>query len=461
MFNPSILRAYDIRGIIGETLNVKDAELLGKVFASEIQERYGSCNIALGYDGRLSSPLLEEYLIKGLMYSGANVTRIGIGPSPMLYYSSIILNSDAAIMITGSHNAANYNGFKILDKKGNFYGEDIQKLGKRAQNKNFLKSKGNVKNFSIEESYLRKLIEAIDIKKKNLSIGWDAGNGATGRLLSKLLDFLPGKNILINEKIDGTFPNHHPDPTVPENLKQLIKIVKNKKMDLGIAFDGDGDRLAVVDKDGNIIFGDKLLYIFAKSVLQNNPRSTIIADVKASEYFFSEVEKLGGKALMWKTGHSLIKNKMKETGSLLAGEMSGHIFFADKYYGFDDALYASVRLVNIISQGKGIKELLSSFPKTYSTSEIRLECNDKEKFVVIDKFKKIALKKYKNVSLIDGIRVKSSKGWWLARVSNTQPAIVIRCESSTKELLLEFLKEVTIILKKSGLEVNLNNYKIY
>ena len=343
-FDSSILRAYDIRGIIGESLSVKDALVIGKVFASEIKDRYGTCNIVVGYDGRLSSPILEESLVEGLIYSGASVTRIGMGPSPMLYYASSVLKSDGAIMITGSHNPSNYNGFKLLDKKGSIFGKDITNLGNRAKLANWYKSRGRETFYSIKDSYVKKIVSSLNLKNKNISVAWDAGNGSSGEIISKIIKFIPGRHILINGKVDGTFPSHHPDPTIPKNLSDLIKTVKKNKLDLGIGFDGDGDRLGVVDGEGNIIFGDQLLYIYSEDLLKKHPKASIIADVKASQVLFNKIKSLGGIPIMWKTGHSYIKYKMKKSGALLAGEMSGHIFFADDYYGYDDAIYASVRL---------------------------------------------------------------------------------------------------------------------
>ena len=284
---------------------------------------------------------------------------------------------------------------------------------------------------------------------------WDAGNGVTGNILKKIIKILPGKHFLLNSKIDGTFPNHHPDPTDENNLKQLKEKVLKVNADIGIAFDGDGDRIGIIDKEGNFIPGDKLLYIFASEVIKENPGAIIIADVKASNKILHEIKKIGGRPLMWKTGHSFIKDKMRQTKALLAGEMSGHIFFSDKYFGYDDALYASIRLLKILSKNKNIKKLLNPFSKLISTPEIKIFCEDSIKFNIMKKFKAEILKKYSNVDTIDGIRVNNKKGWWLIRASNTQPALIVRCEAENKAYLNVLIVEVKDLLEKYNIKNNL------
>ncbi len=450
-FNKSIFRAYDIRGIVADTLSVKDAYYIGYNFAKKIRDKFKSVNIVIGYDGRLSSTILEKSLIQGLFDNGANVTRIGLCASPMLYFASIRLRAEGAIMITGSHNPTNYNGFKILTKEGSYFGKQLLSLMKI---KTMPIMQGNIHYFDISNSYISNLVNAISFKKNNLKVVWDPGNGSTGDIIKKLIKHIPGKHILINSDVDGTFPSHHPDPTEEKNLVEIKKTIRKYHADIGIAFDGDGDRIGVVDSQGNFISGDKLLLLFAMDILKKKPRSKIIADVKASNLIFKTISSLGGTAIMSKTGHSLIKTKMKETNALLAGEMSGHIFFADEYYGFDDALYASIRLLNIISQGFNIKEYLKKFKNLYSTPEIKVFCEDSYKFKVIDEIIKISSKKYRDVSYIDGIRVNVSYGWFLIRASNTQPAIVIRCEANSKKNLISLIKEVDFILSKFDLKLN-------
>ncbi len=451
-FNKSIFRAYDIRGIVGETLSVTDAHFIGYNFAKRVKKKFNSLNIIVGYDGRLSSPILEKNLIQGLLNAGANVTRIGVCTSPMLYFASERLRADGAIMITGSHNPSNYNGFKILTKEGSYFGKEILTLLKTNIDKHLL---GKLHYFDISNSYVSELVNRISFDKKNLSVVWDSGNGSTGNILKKLVKHIPGKHFMINSNVDGTFPSHHPDPTEEKNLIDIKKSIKKNKADIGIAFDGDGDRIGVLDAEGNFISGDKLLLVYAIDILKKKPGSKIIADVKASNIIFETINNLGGEAIMCKTGHSLIKAKMKETKALLAGEMSGHIFIADDYYGFDDALYASVRLLNIISQGFNIEKFLNKFKNLYSTPEIKVFCEDNLKFKVIDLIKKIAHKKYKDVSYIDGIRVNVSHGWWLIRASNTQPAIIVRCEANSKKNLINLTNEVKIILSKFNLKLKI------
>ncbi len=454
-FHNSILREYDIRGIVGSTLRIKDAYFIGKKFAVDIKKKYKRAKIVVGYDGRLSSPLLKKELCKGLLDGGASISVIGVCPSPMLYYACKKLNCDGAIMITGSHNPLNYNGFKILSKEYSYYGKKIISL---AQTK--VPSKKNItgvkKEYDISYSYILELTKNLDKIDNNLNIVWDPGNGATCDILKKLIKILPGKHTIINSYMDGTFPSHDPDPTVEKNLADLKKMIIKNRADIGIAFDGDGDRIGIVDSKGNFIPGDQLLLIFSNDVLKENRNCSIISDVKASDILFKEIKKIGGIPIMWKTGHSLIKEKMKETGAVLAGEMSGHIFFSDRYFGFDDALYAALRLLEIISKNKNISEYITAFDKVYSTPEIKVECADNFKFSVIEKSIKIVKKKHKNVSLIDGIRVNTSNGWWLLRASNTQPALIIRCEAASKQKVKKLLNEITYILKESNIDLDYN-----
>jgi phosphomannomutase len=454
-FSSSILRAYDIRGVYGQTLNDLDAFFVGKSFASFLRKN-NLKKISVACDGRISSPALKAQLIRGLLESGLEVFDVGLGPTPMLYFSVYQLNCDAGIMVTGSHNPKDHNGFKMMLKSRPFFGDDILGLAKLAQSGDFVEGKGSVEKVDLKNEYVERLLhdcilaespsallDEVDefAPKKKLKIAWDAGNGAAGEIMQQLTKRIAADHILLFEKIDGTFPNHHPDPTEAKNLQDLIKTVLDKNCDLGIAFDGDGDRIGVVANDGEIIWGDQLMVFFAREILQKNKGATIIADVKASNVLFDEIAKAGGVPVMGKTGHSLIKAKMKETNAALAGEMSGHIFFADKYFGFDDALYAAIRLINIVEKSIfSLAALKKSLPKTFSTTEIRIECADDKKFQIVEDLK-IALKKSGvNFDETDGIRASSELGWWLIRASNTQAVLVARCESNSPQNL-EKLKE--------------------
>ncbi len=454
-FNKSILRAYDIRGVIGKTLNATDAFYLGKTYASEVQTRFLSASIVVGFDGRISSPELENSLVEGMLSAGAKVTRIGLGPTPMLYFAGEYLKADASIMVTGSHNPPDYNGFKMTLKDGPFFGEDILQLGKLSSEGKWTYGEGKLKKLDIKEQYINALIKGSSFNNNNLRVGWDIGNGAVGAVIDNLINQLPGKHIILNGNVDGSFPNHHPDPTVESNLITLKDTVNKEKLDLGIAFDGDGDRLGVVDSLGRVAWGDKLMCLYSREILKNHPGSKIIADVKASKILFDNIRDLGGESIMWKTGHSLIKSKMKEINALLAGEMSGHIFFADRYYGFDDALYAALRLIELVDKSNPLSKQLDSLPQSYSTPEIRVDCEDKLKFRIISDCSNYLIKSSAKVNCIDGVRVDTKEGWWLIRASNTQPALVYRCESDSKEGLSNLIRESKNILKKFKITIDI------
>ncbi len=383
-FDPTTLREYDIRGIVGKTLHGADAFAIGRVFGSIVAAN-GGRTVAVGYDGRLSSPDLEPELVRGLIASGMNVHRIGRGPTPMLYFAATTLETDGAVMVTGSHNPPDYNGFKMMLGRKPFFGQAIQDLGARAAAGDVVaESPGSEKTIDVSSDYVARLIADWDGGDRILNVVWDNGNGAAGEVLQRLVGSLPGKHTVLNAEIDGHFPAHHPDPTVPANLKQLIAEVAAQGADIGIAFDGDADRIGAVDNEGQILAGDQLLVILARDVLRDHPGATIIADVKASQVLFDEVKRAGGTPLMWRTGHSLIKAKMAETGAPLAGEMSGHIFFADKWYGFDDALYAAVRLLGVVARMDGkLSNVRASLPHVLNTPELRFDCDDLRKFDVI------------------------------------------------------------------------------
>jgi len=459
MINPSILRAYDIRGIVGKTLTERDVQSLGRAFARVVRRDQpradGRPVVAVGYDGRVSSPGLEAALIDGLATGGVDVLRVGLGPTPMLYYAVHAFDTQGGIMVTGSHNPPDYNGMKLMLGRGPFHGEQIQELGQLAGDATAVPADapGEVTSRGLLRSYVERLASDLD-PRVALNVVWDAGNGSAGRALEMLVAKLPGSHKVLYADIDGAFPNHHPDPTVVDNLADLIAEVRGGNFDLGIAFDGDGDRIGVVDGDGEILWGDQLMAILSADVLSRNPGATIIADVKASQVLFDEIARLGGRPLMWRTGHSLIKEKMKEVKSPLAGEMSGHIFFADGYYGFDDALYAAVRLLNAITHsGKSLAELRRGLPSTVNTPEIRFTCADDRKFAVIEEVRERLKARKAEVNDVDGVRVKIAGGWWLLRASNTQPALVARCEGPDTAALQEIKSDLIAVIEPSGVQL--------
>ena len=453
IFNNNILRAYDIRGEVGKTLDNIDAERLGNIFASSFDKK--TKKIIVCRDGRLSSPELSQSLKKGLFESGADVIDIGLGPSPMLYFAANFLESDGAIMVTGSHNPPNHNGFKIMKGKIPFFGKDILDIGVRGNDGNWNFSEGSKSDYSINDKYIDTLLKSLKIDKinQNIKVVWDPGNGAAGEIIEKLVKLLPGKHILINSNIDGMFPAHHPDPTNPKNLEEIISIVKDKKFDLGLAFDGDGDRLGVVSSSGRIVWGDQILGLLSKEVLKDMPNSPIIADVKASQNLFDEIKKLGGVPLMWKTGHSFIKSKMKEISSPLAGEMSGHIFFADRYLGYDDGIYAGLRVLELIDDSSTLDNFLDYLPTTFSTQEIKIDCSDNKKFKIIEELTLLLDKENLKINKVDGLRIEKDDGWWLLRASNTQAVLVARIEAKSEESLNNMQKELNIYLNKFDLSL--------
>lgn len=449
-FHPTSLREYDIRGIIGETLGEGDAYAIGRGFGTLVA-RAGGKAVAVGYDGRTSSPLLEAALVKGLNDSDIHAVRVGEGPTPMLYYGSETLGVDGGIQITGSHNPPNYNGFKMVFQGRPFYGADIQKLGVMAASGDWDEGSAGSEQVDILDRYVDRLVE--DFQGGTFRIGWDAGNGAAGPALEKLVAKLPGEHFTLYTDVDGTFPNHHPDPTEEKNLADLKALVADKGLDFGIAFDGDGDRIGAIDGEGRVIWGDQLLSIFAEPVLKELPGATIIADVKASQALFDRVAELGGTPVMWKTGHSLVKSKMKETGSPLAGEMSGHIFFKHRYYGFDDALYAAVRLIEASHLlGKSVTQLRSEMPAMVNTPEMRFQVDESRKFAVVDEVLARLEADGAAVDRTDGARVNTADGWWLLRASNTQDVLVARAEAKDEAGLERLLAQIDEQLALSGLK---------
>ncbi|KEO85983.1 phosphomannomutase [Erythrobacter sp. JL475] len=465
-FHPTVLREYDIRGIIGETLGADDARAIGRSFGSLLRRAEGedgpAPTVAVGYDGRMSSPMLEHALVEGLTASGCNVVKIGLGATPMLYYAEASSEDvQGGIQITGSHNPPNYNGFKMVFQGRPFFGADIQKLGELAARGDWTDGTGCVSSRDILGEYVERLLEGLaGVPTEALSglrVGWDAGNGAAGPALEALAARLPGEHHLLFTDVDGHFPNHHPDPTVEANLADLRALVAAKNLDFGVAFDGDGDRIGAIDGEGRVIWGDQLLMIYAEDVLRTHQGATVIADVKASRALFDHVAAHGGEPLMWKTGHSLIKSKMKETGSPLAGEMSGHVFFADDYYGFDDALYAGVRLLAASARlGKSVTQLRSAMPAMLNTPEMRFQVDEVRKFPAIaevtERLTTNPGPEVESVNATDGVRVNTADGWWLLRASNTQDVLVARAESDSEEGLERLIAQIDEQLALSGLE---------
>lgn len=396
---------------------------------------------------------MEAALVEGLKSTGLDVDRIGLGPSPMLYYATADCGADAGIMVTGSHNPPTHNGFKMMLGRKPFYGDAIKNLGARAASGVFATGNGTVADRPAFENYVARVLS--DFKGgKDLSVVWDPGNGAAGDAVTAAVKGLPGRHLVINGEIDGTFPNHHPDPTIPENLQQLRDAVAEQGADVGFAFDGDGDRIGIIDGNGSILWGDQILIILGESVLSEYPGAPIIADVKASQVLFDEIARMGGQPVMAKTGHSLIKAKMNELNAPLAGEMSGHIFFADHYYGFDDALYAAVRFLSILCQMKEtLAERYAQIPKAVNTPELRFPCPDDRKFAVIEEVKKRLSEAGANVNDVDGVRVSEGGGWWLLRASNTQAVLVARCEADSEASLAALKRSLSDQLEASGVSL--------
>ena len=449
-FNPTILREYDIRGIVGDTLTEADAYALGRTYAAIARDE-GARRLAVGRDGRTHSGMLEAALVRGLTEGGMDAVLIGMGPSPMLYFATYYLDVDGGLQVTGSHNPADYNGFKLLLKGRSVFGEEIRAIGRRAAAGEWSSGSGSVEEVDIREAYADRLLEGFS--GKPFRIGWDAGNGAAGPILDMLVERLPGQHFTIYTDVDGAFPNHHPDPTVEKNLADLKRLVADKQLDFGIAFDGDGDRIGAVDAKGRVIWGDQLLMILAEPVLKQQPGATIIADVKASQGLFDRIAELGGTPLMWKTGHSLIKSKMKETGAPLAGEMSGHVFFKHRWYGFDDALYAAVRLIEAVSEsGRSLTEIVDAMPKTTATPEMRFQVDDARKFAIVDEVRDRLSAEGATVDATDGVRVSTADGWWLLRASNTQDVLVARAEANDDAGVERLIAQIDNQLAKSGVQ---------
>lgn len=451
--NPNIFREYDIRGVVERDLPPETVRTLGRAFGSLAAAR-GARTCALGRDGRLSSPRLAGDFAEGLVAAGLEVLDAGQIPTPLLYFAVRHFRTDAGAMITGSHNPPEYNGFKVQIGTDSLYGEGIQELRARIERGDFVAGSGSKREIDVVKPYLEYVASNIRLARRGLRVVVDAGNGVAGPVAIPLMRKLGLCPIELYCEPDGSFPNHHPDPTIPENLEDLIARVKAEKADLGVAFDGDGDRLGAVDEAGRIVYGDKLLLLLARQVLREQPGAAVIAEVKCSQTLFDDVRKRGGRPILWRTGHSLIKAKMKEEGAALAGEMSGHLFFAHRYLGFDDAIYASLRLLEVVAAaGKPFSALLADVPRTVTTPEIRVDCPDETKFDVVRRVQE-AYRGRKDVRLvdIDGARVHFANGWGLVRASNTQPVLVLRFEADTERSLQAIRDDVerTIARAKRG-----------
>ena len=447
-FHPTALREYDIRGIVGDTLSAADADAIGRGFGTVVA-RAGGRRVAVGFDGRASSPGFAAAVVAGLNASGVTAVTVGLGPTPMLYYAVHELGCAGGVMVTGSHNPPDYNGFKLLLADRPFYGADIQALGAMAAAGDWDDGSASVEQVDIMGRYVDRLVRGLDAKP--FTIAWDAGNGAAGPVVERLVKRLPGIHHTLFTDVDPAFPNHHPDPTEEKNLADLKRLVAEKGCDFGVAFDGDGDRLGAVDGQGRVVWGDQLLSILAGPVLAALPGATIIADVKASAMLFDRIAELGGVPLMAKTGHSQIKAKMKETGAPLAGEMSGHIFFAHDWYGFDDGLYAAVRLIAAVgASGRSLSALKDAMPPLVNTPELRFQSSEERKFAVVAEVLARLRAAGATIDETDGARVTTPDGWWLLRASNTQDVLVARAEAQDAAALGRLMAELNAALAASG-----------
>ncbi|MBV8706895.1 MAG: phosphomannomutase/phosphoglucomutase [Acidobacteriaceae bacterium] len=451
MLKGSIFREYDIRGIADEELLNEDVQALGRGLATYLIRHSGRV-ICLGRDCRLSGNRLHNALLKGLLASGCTVLDLGVVPTPVLYYAAVHFNANGAVMITGSHNPPEYNGFKTVCGAGTLHGEAIQDVYKLIQANDFETGEGSVRDTDAVTPYVDEIEKQFKFDRK-VKVVFDAGNGTAGPVVHRLLKKLNVDAEELFFQMDGNFPNHHPDPTVLSNLKALKKAVREEKADLGIAFDGDSDRIGAVDENGDVVYGDMLMLIFGREILSRKPGSTFIGEVKCSQVMYDKLRELGGNPIMYKTGHSLIKDKMKQEHAELAGEMSGHMFFADGYYGYDDAIYSACRLLEILAKsGKPLSYQLKGIPKLISTPELRVDCPDDVKFKVMAKVSEIIKRKHQIVD-VDGVRVPFKDGWGLVRASNTQPVLVMRFEASSPELLQQYQQEIESNVEEAKREV--------
>jgi len=446
--HPSACREYDVRGTVPETLDEGAAYAVGRGFATRVR-RAGGTRVVVGCDGRLSSPMLEAALVEGLTDSGVDVVRIGLGPTPMVYFAEATLGVDGAVQVTGSHNPRDDNGFKMVLHHRPFFGEDVQDLARMAAARDWTEGAGTVEQVDVLDAYVDRLLAGY--AGGEYRIGWDCGSGASGPVIEKLVQRLPGEHHTLFTDVDGHFPHHHPDPTVEANLDALKRLVADRRLDFGFAFDGDGDRIGAVDGQGRVIWGDQILMLLAGPALAEHPGAPIVADVKASQALFDHVEGLGGRPVMWKTGHSLMKTKMAETGAPLGGEMSGHLFFAGEWYGFDDAHYAAIRLIRSVHlAGRSMTELRGAMPAMIDIPETRITVAEADKFAIVARVAAALARDGAEVNDTDGVRVRTADGWWLLRASNTQAALTVRAEAWDSAGLERVLAELDRYLAAEG-----------
>lgn len=455
-YSKSIFREYDIRGIADHEFNEAFAETLGLAYAQKLhaETKRNGLTVSVGRDCRLTSDRYSTALISGLLKGGLDVMNLGVCPTPATYFSIFHRNLDGGIMVTGSHNPSEYNGFKISIGKSTLHGDQIQSLRTLIEKGVTAALKpGRLIEKPILADYIEFLVQSVKPGSHRRKVVVDAGNGTAGNVAPEVFKRLGAEVIPLYCELDGRFPNHHPDPTVPKNLATLVERVKTEKADFGVAFDGDSDRIGLVDEKGRIIFGDEIMVIFSRAVLKQNKGATIISEVKSSFRLYDDIRKNGGNGIMWKTGHSLIKSKMKESGALLAGEMSGHIFFADRYFGYDDAIYASTRLYEIATEGTApMSSLLEGLPETHATPEIRVDCVEELKFKLVDQVK-TGLSRSNKINDIDGVRVDFADGWGLVRASNTQPVLVLRFEATSPARLADIQSLVLSELRAAAKQV--------
>ena len=448
MLKPTIFREYDIRGVAETEFQNADVEDLGRAIGTYLGQRSGR-KITLGTDTRLSSERLANALAKGLLATGCEVTEVGVAPTPLLYYSVFHLGMTGAVMITGSHNPPEYNGFKVVSGTTTIHGAEIQEIRRIIESGAYIQGQGQRRTAEVMTPYIEEVASQFHWSRR-VKVVADAGNGTAGPVMHRLFQRLNCQATELFFEMDGNFPNHHPDPTVPENLRSLIAAVKSSGAELGVAFDGDADRIGAIDEHGNVLWGDQLLLIFGREILTRKPGATFIGEVKCSQVMYDELRRLGGNPIMYRTGHSLIKAKMKEVHAELAGEMSGHMFFADRYYGYDDALYAACRLIEIVANsGQPLSAQLAGVPVMVSTPEIRVDCADEAKFEVVRRVAEYFRNRYQVVE-IDGVRVLFPQGWGLVRASNTQPVLVLRFEAANRELLGQYREEVETVLARAA-----------
>ncbi len=456
IFTKTILKEYDIRGVVGKDLNEVDAYFIGKSYGTLLKKKYNKTSCIVGYDGRHTSPLYSKNLIRGLVDSGIDITNIGLVSTPMVYFAVQFLKKDSGIIVTASHNPSDYNGFKMLTNEEPIWGDDIQKMGIYAEEGDFEVGNGTIENISVNKDYYNFVWKTLkNNRNKHLKIAWDAGNGAVASVLKDIVSIFPDESITICDVVDGDFPNHHPDPAVEKNMTMLKDVVLKNNCDFGVGFDGDGDRIGIIDDKGNFVYGDQLLAILAREFLKDNPGEKVMSEVKASKVLYDDIKKHGGIPVMWRPGHSAQKAKMRIDNIKLAGETSGHMFYGDNY-NYDDAMYAAVKLINFISNTDvKISDIISSFPKTYSTKEIRIEVGDERKFEVIEEIANRMKKENRNFIDVDGVRAELGDGWWLARASNTQPDITTRCEAFSESGLEKCKKDLLEQLSLSGVNISI------